>query len=56
MSRFHNALYLGDVAARVHTLVEVGLCKSFECQTSEAMLTWFGRPSGLCYRQDERPR
>lgn len=28
MSRFHNALYLGNVAARVATLKEVGLCKS----------------------------
>ena len=27
MSRFHNALYLGNIAARVATLKEVGLCE-----------------------------
>jgi len=27
MSRFHNALYLGDVPARIAVLQEVGLCK-----------------------------
>jgi coatomer protein complex subunit alpha (xenin) len=27
MSRFHNALYLGNVAARVATLKEVGFCE-----------------------------
>lgn len=28
MSRFHNALYAGDVASRITVLRDVGMCKS----------------------------
>lgn len=30
MSRFHNALYLGDVQERIRVLAEVGLCNYLE--------------------------
>lgn len=33
MSRFHNALYLGNVGARIAVLREVGLCKRFRVQS-----------------------
>lgn len=29
MSRFHNALYAGDVVSRIQVLRDVGLCKLF---------------------------
>jgi hypothetical protein len=31
MSRFHNALYAGDVGGRIEVLRDVGMCKSKSC-------------------------
>ena len=33
MSRFHNALYAGDVEGRIEVLRDVGMCKSLSSQT-----------------------
>jgi hypothetical protein len=55
MSRFHNALYAGDVLGRISVLRDVALCASYCLFISISLLTRFhDRSIGILDRQDER--
>ena len=57
MSRFHNALYLGNVEARVSVLREVGLCEfSPTLDLARVELTSLDSPSCLHDCQDQWPQ
>lgn len=52
MSRFHTALYTGDVEARISVLRDVGMCK-LDQHPSQPVLTLNDRPSGILDRKNQ---
>lgn len=56
MSRFHNALYGGDVMSRISVLRDVGMCRYQIVQLASTLLNPVDRSLGLPDSQEPRSR